>query len=51
VPQYEQQSEKDLKEFDVTAEKFTVQCIAFIRRHRYYLGNSFEKYYIQVTLR
>jgi hypothetical protein len=50
VPQYERQSEKDLKEFDVMAEKFTVQCIAFVRRHRYYLGNNFEKYYVQVTI-
>ena len=48
VPMYEQQSEKDLKEFDVMAEKFTVQAIAFIRRHRYYLGNNYDKYYIQV---
>ena len=40
--------EKDLKEFDLMAEKFAVQCIAFIRRHRYYLGNNFDKYFIQV---
>jgi hypothetical protein len=48
APPYEQQTEKDLKEFDVMAEKFTVQSIAFVRRHRYYLGNNYEKYFVQV---
>jgi len=38
----------DLKEFNATGEKFSEQAILFVRRHRYYLGNSFEKYYIQV---
>ena len=49
MPMFEQQTEKDLKEFDVMAEKFTVQAIAFIRRHRYYLGNNYDKYYVQVS--
>ena len=38
----------DMNEFNMAAEKFSGQCILFVRKHRYYLGNNFEKYYNQL---
>ena len=30
----------DMNEFNMAAEKFSGQCILFVRKHRYYLGNN-----------
>ena len=38
----------DMNEFNMAAEKFSGQCILFIRKHRYYLGSNFDKYYDQL---
>ena len=38
----------DMNEFNMAAEKFSGQCVLFIRKHRYYLGNHFEKYFDQL---
>ena len=38
----------DMNEFNMAAEKFSGQCILFIRRHRSYLGTNFVKYYHQL---
>lgn len=38
----------DINEFNVAAEKFSGQCILFVRKHRYYLGNNFDKYFSQM---
>lgn len=36
------------KELGQTVEKFTNQCITFVRKHRYYLGINFDKYIVQL---
>ena len=33
---------------DAEAEKFSSQCVLFVRKHRYYLGNNFDKYFAQL---
>ena len=38
----------DLNEFNMAAEKFSSQCVLFVRKHRYYLGNNFDKYFSQL---
>ena len=38
----------DLNEFNMAAEKFSSQCVLFVRKHRYYLGNNFDKYFAQL---
>lgn len=38
----------DMNEFNMAAEKFSTQCVLFVRKHRYYLGNHFDKYYDQL---
>ena len=38
----------DINEFNMAADKFSAQCVLFIRKHRYYLGNNFDKYFAQL---
>lgn len=38
----------DIDEFNAVADAFVSQCLTFVRKHRYYLGNNFEKYKAQL---
>ena len=40
--------DKNLICFKSSVENFIHQCVTFVRKHRYYLGNNYDKYFLQL---
>ena len=38
------QTSPEVDDFNAVADAFVGQCLTFVRKHRYFLGNNFEKY-------
>ena len=41
-------ADTNLMYFKLSVEKFIHQCVNFVRKHRYYLGNNYTKYIVQL---
>ena len=41
-------ADTNLVHFKTSVEKFIHQCVTFVRKHRYYLGNNYNKYIVQL---
>ena len=41
-------ADTNLVYFKLSVEKFIHQCVTFVRKHRYYLGNNYSKYFVQL---
>ena len=45
---FSEPADTNLIYFKSSVEKFIHQCVTFVRKHRYYLGNNYNKYMVQL---